>query len=502
MDEKSGSMYAVRESRKERESTTLKRVITTRQFVLMALGSSIGAGFLVSTGQALAVGGPVPLLLAFMIVGLAVWITMCNLGELATTIPVQGSFYEYSVRFISPAWGFAMGWNYVMSFVFVVPFEIIVMVMSARFWNPDIRVEILVPIFILGLAVIYICGARWYAEAENLFGTLKMIVLTIFVFTALCILARAVPSVDDSQLAYHTWRTDAFKNGPVGFLFVFMSVGVAYGGTEMLGLTAGECRSPRRVMQLAGTLVSIRIIFLYVLPMLMLGLLLKIDLRHSDPTISPFVQAIAQAKIRILPDIINAIIVMSIFSMANAAIFAASRALQAISARGMGPRFCAVVYRGRPVGALIVVFAFSLLAFAKAGSNGDQIFTWLLALASCSNYLTWSSICLCQIRCRRALERRGGQVAGAYKSPLGTAGSVYAITIFIFGVIAQIVAAAKSPLPAPPPVAASFLGLAVVFGFWIGYMIWKRDCTLLIPLDDIQLEHKEEGRLPVAEVGV
>lgn len=35
------------------------------------------------------------------------------LGELAVMYPVSGGFYTYSVRFIDPSWGFAMGWNYV-----------------------------------------------------------------------------------------------------------------------------------------------------------------------------------------------------------------------------------------------------------------------------------------------------------------------------------------------------------------------------------------------------
>lgn len=36
------------------------------------------------------------------------------LGELAVMYPVSGGFYTYSVRFIDPSWGFAMGWNYVL----------------------------------------------------------------------------------------------------------------------------------------------------------------------------------------------------------------------------------------------------------------------------------------------------------------------------------------------------------------------------------------------------
>ncbi|KAI1182929.1 amino acid permease/ SLC12A domain-containing protein [Nemania serpens] len=480
----------------------LKKVISTRQFIFMALGSSIGAGLLLSTGQALAAGGPAPLLIAFAVIGLAVWITMCNLGELSTNFPVKGSFYEFSVRFISPSWGFAMGWNYVMNFVFVVPFEIIVIVMCARYWNPDVSTLYLVPIFIFGLVVIYSFGARWFAESENVFGILKIIVIATFVVTAVCILTGSV-STDTRparELAYHSWRTEAFKNGAPGFLFVFMSAGMAYGGTEMLGLTAAECHSPRYVMSLASRLVAGRIALLYVLPVLMLGLVLKIDLSPDtanedaarEALISPFVLAVSQAGIPVLPSFINAIIVVAVFSMANASIFAASRALQAISARGMGPRFCAIVHWDRPVGALAIVFVFSFLAFAKAAPHGDDVFVWLLSLASCSNYLTWSSICVAQVRARLAL-RRQGKILGdpaAYRSPFGIAGSVFAVVIFVFGLAAQIAAAAKSPLPSPPPVAASFVGLVVVVIFWVGYMIFKRDTTLLVPLDQIDLEPK------------
>jgi amino acid permease len=39
------------------------------------------------------------------------------LGELAILFPISGGFYTYSVRFIDPSWGFAMGWNYVFQWV-------------------------------------------------------------------------------------------------------------------------------------------------------------------------------------------------------------------------------------------------------------------------------------------------------------------------------------------------------------------------------------------------
>ena len=311
----------------ERAATGFQKVITTRQFVFMALGSSIGAGL--ASGQALDVSGPAPLLIAFALTGFAVWITMCNLGELSTNFPVEGSFYQFSVRFISPAWGFTMGWNYVMNMTFVVPFEIIVMVMCARFWNRELSALYLIPGIIVGLCIIYSLGTRWYAEAENFFGILKILVMAIFIMTAICILAGGVRT--DTRpaelLAWKSWGAGAFLHGAPGFLFAFATAGAAYGGTEMLGLAAAECRSPQRVMGLASKLVALRIILLHLVPLFLLSLVLTNDFGSGGDShdsgstkqlISPFVNAVSQAHIPVLPDFMNAVIVVSIFSMANA----------------------------------------------------------------------------------------------------------------------------------------------------------------------------------------
>ncbi|KAI0506010.1 amino acid permease/ SLC12A domain-containing protein [Xylaria bambusicola] len=489
----------------ELASTGLEKVITTRQFIFMALGSSIGAGLLIASGQALDVSGPAPLLIAFAMNGFAVWVTMCNLGELSTHFPGEGSFYEFSVRFISPAWGFTMGWNYVLNMIFIVPFEIIIVVMCARYWDINISALYLVPVIIFGLIVIYAFGTRWYAEAENLFGILKIIVIAVFIVTAICILAGGVrtdprPTVD---LAYKQWGSGAFLNGAPGFFFAFATAGMAYGGTEMLGLTAAECCSPQRVMKLA--MIAVRIILLHLVPVLLLSLVLTSRTSPSanndgsaKELISPFVVAVSEAHIPVLPDFMNVVIVTSIFSVASACVFAASRALQAISARGMGPRFCGRLYRDKPVGALAIIFAFSLLSFIKAAKNGDEVFVWLLSLNSCSNYLTWLSICVAQIRCRLALkrQRRSFQDPQAYNSPVGIIGSVVAVIIFAYGLVVQIAAGAKSPLVPPPPVAASFIGLVVVVVLWVGYMLYMHDRTFMIPLDMIEFGHKENIFIP------
>lgn len=74
-----------------------------------------GTGLFISSGSALNTGGPATLLLAYLSVGAMVYCVMQALGELAVVYPIAGSFSAYSTRFLDPAWGFAMGWKYVMS---------------------------------------------------------------------------------------------------------------------------------------------------------------------------------------------------------------------------------------------------------------------------------------------------------------------------------------------------------------------------------------------------
>jgi lysine-specific permease len=56
--------------------------------------------------------GPGGALLAYAVTGALVYFLMTSLGEMSTAIPITGSFASYCTRFIDPAFGFAIGWNY------------------------------------------------------------------------------------------------------------------------------------------------------------------------------------------------------------------------------------------------------------------------------------------------------------------------------------------------------------------------------------------------------
>lgn len=119
---------------------------------MIAIGGSIGAGLFVGSGSALSQGGPAVLLIDFALIGFMLFNVCYALGELAIMYPVSGGFYTYSSRFISPAWGFAMGWNYVMSGLIVLPLELTVAGITVRFWEGKINTNTA-----LWITIFFIC---------------------------------------------------------------------------------------------------------------------------------------------------------------------------------------------------------------------------------------------------------------------------------------------------------------------------------------------------------
>ena len=82
---------------------------------LIALGSAIGTGLFIGSGEGLAAAGPIPLLAAFSFVGLTLCPTVFALGEMATLYPLPGGFFAHCRMYTDEAWGAAMGWKFVLT---------------------------------------------------------------------------------------------------------------------------------------------------------------------------------------------------------------------------------------------------------------------------------------------------------------------------------------------------------------------------------------------------
>lgn len=147
------------------------------------------------------------------------------------------------------------------------------------------------------------------------------------------------------------------------------------------------------MLALSTWIVAVRIFWLYVVAPFSLGLIVMPEQLlqpafQGRELVSPFVAAVRVNGIPYMDQVLNAIFVVCVFSMANAATFAGSRALSAICKEGHGPEKLGQLYGSRqiPLLPLLVLAVFSCLVFITAIPSGHSIFGWLMSLASVANY--------------------------------------------------------------------------------------------------------------------
>ncbi|OLN94342.1 General amino-acid permease GAP1 [Colletotrichum chlorophyti] len=437
--------YDIRLANLQTSHSLLSRKLKGRHLQMIAIGGSIGTGLFVASGTALEVGGPASLLIAFSLVGIMLYCTCQALGELAVAFPVAGSFSAYSTRFLDPSWGFAMGWNYALQWLIVLPLEIIAASITITYWDKTITKAMFVTVFLIGIIAINLFGVKGYGEAEFLFSIIKVIAVIGFILLGIVLNCGGTP--ESGYIGGRYWQTPgAFHNGFKGLCSVFVTAAFAFAGTELVGLAAAETANPRKSLPTAIKQVFWRITLFYVVALTLIGLLVPYNDERllgaqssADATASPFVIAIENASIDVLPSVMNAVILIAVLSVGNSAVFGSSRTLAALADQHQAPRFLSYVDRkGRPLTAIGIAAAVGLISYLADLGAQDQVLDWLLAISGLSSIFTWASICLCHIRFRRAWAKKGhGLHELAFRSQVGVFGSWCGLIMNILVLIAQ-----------------------------------------------------------------
>jgi len=432
-------------------SSPLDRKLRGRHLQMIAIGGSIGTGLFVGSGKVLAQGGPASVVIAYSIIGIMLYCTVHALGEMAVVFPVAGSFSAYSTRFLDPAWGFAMGWNYAMQWLIVLPLELVAARLTLEFWNHG-RLEThgFIALFLIIIFVINLFGVSGYGEAEFVFSSLKVLAIVGFILLGIIINIGGGPFETGPYAGYiggRFWRDPgAFNNGLKGLCSVFVSAAFAFAGTELIGLAAAETQNPRKSLPTAVRQVFWRITLFYVISLTIVGLLVP----HTDPNLlnpghrvdtntSPFVIAIKNAGIQGLDSVMNAVILISVLSVGNAAVYGSSRTLASLAEQKQAPRIFAYVdRRGRPIVAVLTACIFGLLGFVGATNQSAEVLDWLLAISGLSSIFTWCSICLAHVRFRKGWHVQGHSLDElAFTSQPGVVGSWLGVLLNVLVLIAQ-----------------------------------------------------------------
>lgn len=113
------------------------------------------------------------------------------------------------------------------------------------------------------------------------------------------------------------------------------------------GFLAGEAKSPRYSIGHAAFLVPIRVVVMYFISGIFIGLLVSpTDARlfgASGTAASPFVIALEDAGIKGLPDFLNIVILFAVVAVGAESVFIASRILRAMAHQRLIPGWVAKV---------------------------------------------------------------------------------------------------------------------------------------------------------------
>lgn len=179
--------------------------------------------------------------------------------------------------------------------------------------------------------------------------------------------------------------------------------------------------------------------------MLVIGLIVRSDdarllgNKHDTAT-SPFVIAIQDAGLAGLDSVMNAVILISVLSVANSSFFGSSRVLAALAEQRQAPKILAYVDRkGRPIVAVGIAAVVGLLAFMGTADIGGDVLMWLTALSGLSSIFTWGSICYAHIKFREAWRLKGHSLDELiYRSPVGVGGSWVGFCLLFLILVAQL----------------------------------------------------------------
>jgi len=271
----------------------------------------------------------------------------------------------------------------------------------------------LVPvIIIIALVIINLLGVKVYGEIEYWFSILKVVTIIVFIICGIL--------VDSGAVGGHTygiqnWQIEGapFKGGFRSFLSVLVSVGFAYGGTELSGVTAAESRNPHKHVPKAVNTVLVRIAFFYILSIFFLASIVPNNdprLLNSDGTVvnAPFTIVFLKAGMTGGASYMNAVIFTSVVSAANSDFYVATRMLMSLSRNGWAPkRIGQTNSRGVPVVAVMITTAFSCIALVMIYAGASTVFNWLVSLIGSIIFLTWCGILFLHFRFRQCWKAQG-----------------------------------------------------------------------------------------------
>ena len=487
---------------------TLHRRLKARHVQFLALSGAIGTGLFVGSGQVLSLAGPLSAFLAYAITGFNLFAVINSMGEMATWLPLPGAVPVYAARYVDPALGFTLGWNYWYQFAIGVPIEVSAAALILDYWPNSVPTVVWITIFFVLMVAVNCLPVRIYGETEFVFGAIKLTTIVLLILLMFIIDLGGAPTHD--RIGFRYWVNpgpmgEYLKTGSLGrflaFWKVFIQATFSYGGSEMVVIAAGETENPRRNIPKAVRRVFWRIAIFYVLSILLVGmcvsskderLLNAIDEGAPGVGASPFVIAIENGGIQGLPHVINAVVLTSAWSAGNSFYYASTRVLYSTALDGKAPRFLRYEKFGVPYACVAVTGALGLLVYLNVSSSSADVFFWISNLSSVSTLIVWTSISITYIRFHQGMKHQGiPRSSLPYQPPfqpyLAYFSAIFSATVALFNGFDAFFPGKFSAKTFVPP----YIDIPIFASLFLGYKIIMK--TKFVKVQDMDFfSGKEE----------
>lgn len=389
----------------------LKRGLKNRHIQMIALGGAIGTGLFYGSAESIALVGPA-ILLAYLLGGFVIYLIMTMMGEMSTHEPVAGAFSHFSYKYWGEFPGFLAGWNYWFLYILVSMAELSVIGIYIQMWFPDIPMWVSSLTVLVIITIINLFSIRIYGEFEFWFALIKVLAIILLIALGAYLIVTGSSGASISNLWVHG---GFFPFGIKEFLLSLVIVMFSFGGTELIGITAGEADDPKRSIPKAIKQVIWRILLFYVLSIAVLMILHPWNEIGTDG--SPFVIIFQEmgfgiintplGEINIPATFFNIVVLSAAISVYNSGIYSNGRMLFGLAEQGNAPKFFMKLNRNSaPFVAILFSSLCTLVAVVINFLVPEGAFMRIMSLAVAAATITWGLIVIVQYKFRKKVDEK------------------------------------------------------------------------------------------------
>lgn len=422
--EDNASVYTRSTDSTGKSSNMLHRSLRGRHVQLLGIGATIGSALFVSIGQALAKGGPLSLLLLFIIWSIPILCITVSTAEMVTYLPITSPFVRMAGRCCDEALEIMTAWNFWFLCCAQIPFEVTTVNNIIHFWRDDYSPAIPLSVQVFLYFVINVLGVSIYGETEFWLSIGKVCLASgLIVFTFVSMVGG---NPQHYAFGFKYWVNPGVMNEYLdtgtlgrfeGFMACMIQACFSFSGPEYISTVASETVNPRKTLPSAFKQVFIRLSIFFIGGALCVGILVP----YNDPALvasltdstpgagsSPYVIAMHNLKISVLPHIVNGLLITSAFSAGNSYTYCSSRTLYGVALDGYAPRILtATTKTGIPIYCMLISLCWALVSFLQLGSSTAEVLDWIMNMITSCQLINYTILCLVYVFFYRALNAQG-----------------------------------------------------------------------------------------------